>query len=78
MKIGSSEMFETKRLVNNWEKFTGRFRVRVSHNFDMVCFDLPGRGGRMTQKMARKIDVLWQSGLSAGQIATETGCPISH
>lgn len=64
-------------MVDNWERHTGKFRVRVPSKTDVIAFELPGRGGRVTQLAAREIHKLWHAGKSAGEISTLTGCQIA-
>jgi len=71
------EVFETKRLINNWEQYTGRYRVTVSRS-EGVCFCLPGRGGKVTLQAAREIARRWQAGESAGRIVQHTGWALAY
>ena len=71
------EIYETKSLVNNWEQYTGNFRVQVDCSNDLIAFNLPGRGGPVTKKMAAKIKELWESGKTAREISEITGCEIA-
>jgi pimeloyl-ACP methyl ester carboxylesterase len=71
------EIFETRAYVNNWQQFTGHFRVRVPCSNDVIAFDLPGHGGRVTQKAAGEIHTLWHAGKTAGEISSLTGCRIA-
>lgn len=71
------EVFQTKAMVGNWEQFTGHFRVRVPCDSDLICFELPGRGGRTTLRAARQIHDLWHQGMTAGDVAQATGCDIA-
>jgi hypothetical protein len=43
----------------------------------VIAFNLPGKGGPVTKKMAAKIRELWESGKSAGEISKVTGCEIA-
>ena len=65
-------------MVNNREEYTGKFRVRGPCVCDVIAFDLPGRGGRVTQLAAREIHRLWHSGKTAGEISKITGCGIAY
>jgi len=71
------EIYETKALVNNWEKYTGQWVVQVDCKTDLIAFYLPGRGGRVTKQAARRIRTLWESGKPAGEISRITGFEIA-
>jgi len=74
---GECDVFQTKKMVGNWEQFTGHYRVSVPCVDGPLFFELPGRGGRTTLRAARQIHDLWHQGMTAGDVARATGCDIA-
>lgn len=72
------EVFETTRMDGQNEVYTGKYRVRVPCDDDVIAFDLPGRGGAVTIAAAKSIHKLWHSGMKAGEIMLATGCQIAR
>lgn len=69
----SIEIVETKRMVNNWEEYTGKFVAVVALPGDAAHFALPGRGGPVTKRAADKLGELFAAGKSVGEVAKLTG-----
>jgi len=49
LKEAGAEIVETKAMRGNWEQYTGSFRL-IGIPGDFI--ELPGRGGRVTQRAA--------------------------
>lgn len=64
----TTEIIETKAMRNGWETFTGRYRLILADGAQVIRFELPGRGGKVSKQAAEKIAQLWQAGKSIGEI----------
>jgi hypothetical protein len=67
-------IFETQTYRNNWAFYTGNYRARIlCDDGESICWSIPGKGGRVSQRSARRILELWKQGFSAGEISNVTG-----
>lgn len=70
-------LFETQVFRNNWLHYTGRFRARIlCSDGEPICWEVPGKGGRVSVRAARWIGDLWKQGFTAGEISKVTGFPL--
>jgi len=84
LKAVVHDIFETKRMVNNWDEFTGTFRAtikvepplptRAGIDIAYPVYDLPGRGGRITRAAAKAIATEIESGIWPADIRGFVGC----
>lgn len=70
-------LFETTVLRDNWQHGTGKFRARIWTDDDLICWDVPGKGGKMSIRAARWLGDLWKQGFTAGEISRITGFPLA-